>query len=103
MTNVAPEWMKAFAASADPAFSHPDVSTPPVVPDGIAAYRQQHPGALDTTTPPPLGAGPGGPVTVSPAEAARTVANEAAKTPAWAAAEERRFRERLEAARKATK
>jgi hypothetical protein len=58
-----PPYIAAIAASVDQiAYSHPSVSTPPPVDDGIAAYKAAHPGAYDTTTPPPAGAGPGGPV-----------------------------------------
>jgi hypothetical protein len=60
------EWARAVPASIHPsAYSHPSVSTPRAVDDSWASdYKTAHPGAYDTTTAPPNGAGPGGPVTV---------------------------------------
>jgi hypothetical protein len=58
------ERLRAHPATVEPqTYSHPSVSTPRAVDDSWASdYKTAHPGAYDVVTPPPAGAGPGGPV-----------------------------------------
>ena len=59
MTDTVPEWIASWPACFGDGFTHPKVSTPPAIDDGIAAYNAAHPDAYRTGPGEP--AGPGGP------------------------------------------
>ena len=59
MTDTVPEWIASWPACFGDGFTHPKVSTPPAIDDGIAAHTAAHPDAYRTGPGEP--AGPGGP------------------------------------------
>ena len=55
MTDTVPEWIASWPACFGDGFTHPKVSTPPALDDGIAAYNAAHPDAYRTGPGEPAG------------------------------------------------